>query len=169
LRSDFVGVKTISDGLESLDLKAIANQTLDLESLSLSMGSLGFVMVPFVTANEELIKILRRRETSHLDPRTPPTQTTVPANPKYSGESTESTDSWSSSDSRPEHFTHLFAYQFVNASRRAVQKQLGKIPWLKESCNELIGRLTTDLSSPANSQFTPTHENKTRHRNDQCH
>jgi hypothetical protein len=143
-------------------LKAIADNTVDFDTLGLVMGS-------FVTSNEELVKILRRREASLLEPRTPPNQTTVPTNPKYSGESIESADSWSSSDSRPEHFTHLFAYQFVNASRHAIKKQLGKISWLRESCNELIGRLTNDLSSPANSQFTSTHENKTRHRNDQCH
>jgi hypothetical protein len=129
----------ISDGIEVLDLKAIADNTVDIDLLPSSM-------VPFVTANEELVKILRRRETSPLDPRTPPNQTTVPANPKYSGESIESADSWSSSDSRAEHFTHLFAYQFVNASKRAVKKQLWKIPWLKESCNELIGRLTNLIS-----------------------
>jgi hypothetical protein len=140
MKSDFVGTNAISDGIEALDLKAIADKTFDLESLSLSMGSLGLVMVLFVTANEELIKILRRRETSPLDPRTPPDQTTVPPNPKYSGESIESADSWTSSDSRAEHFTHQFVYQFTNASLQAIQRQLGKISWLIESCNELISR-----------------------------
>jgi hypothetical protein len=134
VNSDFVGINAISDGIEALDLQAIADQTLDLDTLNLVMGS-------FVTANEELSKILRRREASSLEPRTPPNRTTVPANPKYSGESTESANSWSSSDSRAEHFTHQFAYQFINASRRVVQRQLGKIHWLTENCNELISRL----------------------------
>jgi hypothetical protein len=141
-------------------LKAIADNTVDFDTLG-PMGS-------FVTANEELVKILRRREASPLEPRTPPNQTTVPTNPQYSGESTESADSWSSSDSRPEHFTHQFAYQFVNASRQAIKKQLWKIPWLRGSCNELISRLPTHFS-PANSQFTSEHENQTRYRNDQCY
>jgi hypothetical protein len=130
MKSNFVGVKTISDGIEALDLKAIADKTFDLDAMSLVMGSLSWVMGSFVTANEELIKILRRRETSPLDPRTPPNRTTVPPNPKYSGESIESVDSWTSSDSRAEHFTHQFVYQFVNASLQSVQRQLGKISWL---------------------------------------
>jgi hypothetical protein len=140
MKSNFVGVKTISDGIEALDLKAIADKTFNLDAMSWVMGSLSWVMGSFVTANEELIKILRRRETSPLDPCTPPNQTTVPSNPKYSGGSIESADSWTSSDSRAEHFTHQFVYQFVNASLQAIQRQLGKISWLIESCNELISR-----------------------------
>jgi hypothetical protein len=64
MKSNFIGVKTISDGIESLDLKAIADQTLDLDMLPSSI-------VPFALANEELIKILQRREASSLDPHTP--------------------------------------------------------------------------------------------------
>ena len=138
--SDCSGVKTISEGIETFDLKAAAENTVDIDTLPASM-------VPFVTANEELIKILRRRETPSLQPCTPPNQTTVPANPKYSGNSIESAESWSSSDSRAEHFTHLFGYQFINASRRAVGRQLQKIPWLLEGCNELISRFGTYLPS----------------------
>jgi hypothetical protein len=138
LKSNFVGVKTISDGIKMLDLKAVADKTVDIDMIP-------SLMVPFVTANNQLIKILRRRETSPLDPHTPPNQTTVPLNPKYSGESIESSDSWTSSDSRAQHFTHQFVYQFVDASLEAIQKQLGKISWLKESCNELISRFGTHI------------------------
>jgi hypothetical protein len=145
MKSDFVGVSTISDGIDALDLKAIANKTLDLDTLSLMMGSLSLVMGSFVTANRELLKIIQRREASTLEPRTPPAQTTIPSNPNFSGESTDSSNSWSSSDSKAEHFTHQFAYQFINASLIAVEKQLGTIPWLKESCNELISTWDTHL------------------------
>ena len=107
---------------------------------------MSMVLGSFVSANKELIKILRRRENPPPQPHTPPNRTTVPANPNYSGGSTDSassgssSDSWSSADSRPEHFTHQFVYQFINASQQAVEAQLGRIPWLIESCNELICR-----------------------------
>jgi len=42
--SDSAGVKTISDGIEALDLKVIADKTLDSDTLSAPM-------VPFVRAN----------------------------------------------------------------------------------------------------------------------
>jgi len=130
--SDCAGVKTIAECIESFDLGAGVDRNVDIDTVP---GS----AVPFVTANEELVKILRRKSPpSGLC--TPPHQTTVPANPKYSGDSVGSASSWSSSDSREEHFTHQFAYQFVNASRRAVGRQLQEIPWLLESCNELISR-----------------------------
>ena len=131
--SHCAGLKTITECIESFDIGARADRKIDIDTVP---GS----VVPFVTANEELIKILRRRESPPLGPCTPPHQTTVPADPKYSGDSVESASSWSSSDSREEHFTHQFAYQFVNASRRAVERQLQEIPWLLESCNELISR-----------------------------
>jgi hypothetical protein len=102
-------------------------------------------MVPFVMANQELIKILRRREASSLETRTPPNKTTIPANPKFSAESTASSDSWSSSDSRAEHFTHQFAYQFINASLLSVKTCIGNIPWLQQSCNELISRFNSSV------------------------
>ena len=123
----------ISDGIEGLDFNAIANQTVDADSLSA-------VTSWFVIVNQELVKVLKRRENLPLEQRTPPNQTTIPANPKFSGDSTGSSNSWSSSDSNPEHFTHLFAYQFINASLLAVQKYLGKIPWLEEKCNTLTHR-----------------------------
>jgi hypothetical protein len=137
-KSEFLGVNVISDGIEGLDFNAIANQTVDPDTLSLALGS-------FVIANEELVKILRRRESLPLEQRTPPNQTTIPADPKFSGESTDSSNSWSSSDSNPEHFTHLFAYQFINASLVAVRKYFGKIPWLEEKCNTIIHTFSTCL------------------------
>jgi hypothetical protein len=135
VQSNSIGVKTISDGIEKLNLKAIEDQSLDLDSLNAVMGN-------FVTANEELVKILQRRKNKPLESQTPPNQATTPSNPRFSGESTDSTDSWSSTDSKPEHFTHLFAYQFINASLLAMKKEFGSIPWLKESFKKLINRLT---------------------------
>lgn len=61
MNSDFVGANAISEGIEALDLPI----KLDLDKLGSMMGS-------FVSADEELIKILRRRETSSLEPHTPP-------------------------------------------------------------------------------------------------
>jgi len=131
--SKCVGVQIVSEAMKTFDLKAAVDQPVDIDNFPA-------VMVPFVTANEELIKILRSRQTPSLQPCTPPNQTTVPANPKYSGDSIGSADSWSSSDSREEHFTHQFAYQFITASRRAVGKQLREIPWLVDGCDALISR-----------------------------
>ena len=125
------GIRVVSDGLRSLDLNAIANPTFDLDSLSTTLGV-------FAVANRELIKILRRKPDSSFMPYTPPFQTTVPANPKYSGGSTYSKDSWTSADSNDEHYTHTFAYQFINASFLAIENRLGPPSWLQARYRRLL-------------------------------
>jgi hypothetical protein len=95
-----------------------------------------------VLANQELIKILQRHKNLPLQQHTPPNQTTIPTNSKFSRESTDSINSRSSSNSNAEHFTHLFAYQFINAFLLVVQKYFGKISWLDEKYNTMMHRFS---------------------------
>ena len=76
----------VSDELEALDLEVISDPGFDPDVLSGPMHH-------FVAANLELVKILRRDKASPQEPRTPPDKSTVPVNPKFSGESTDSTES----------------------------------------------------------------------------
>ena len=122
--------------IASLDLNAVANYTFDLDSVGTLMGG-------FVLANEELVKLLwKRSRPSKSTFRTPPGQTTVPANPDYSGGST------SSSDSKPEKYTQNFTLSFFNATLRAVRRFLmPQLFWLKEDHRDLITMYRPYLTS----------------------
>ena len=73
-------MNVVSDWIRKLDLTAIANHTLDYDELAVPV-------VGFAFANRELVKVLQRRvASSSAEPRTPPNQTSVPANPKFLGQ-----------------------------------------------------------------------------------
>ena len=127
------GMAAVSNEIRTLNLNAIATPTFDLDSLS------SHTLAVFAVANRELIKILQRKsDVSSSGPSTPQFRTTVPANPNYSGGSAGSKDSWTSGDSKDEHYTHTFAYQFINASFLAIQHRLGRMSWLQNRYQQLF-------------------------------
>ena len=130
MKPNFLGIEFISDEIKAMNLNSIKD--------ALNSDTLHVASIRFVTANLELLEILRRPEASVSESHTSSNERTIPANPKPSRESTNLSDSWLSSDSRAEPFTHQFVYQFVNATLLAVEMELGRISWLKESCNTLM-------------------------------
>jgi len=104
----------IKDGIEALDMGAIKNETLDFEDLN------SWPALLFVRAYDSLMNVLYKPVPSAKPtslpsnaPYTPPNQTTIPANPNFSKESTLSTTSTSSAASKAEHFTEKFADAFI--------------------------------------------------------
>ena len=107
LITDWLGIQTIKEGIEALNMGAIRNDTLDFEDLK------SWPALLFVRAYDSLMNVLYK---SHQDPKstplpsthtpqTPSTQMTIPANPNFSNESSLSATSTSSAASKAEHFT----------------------------------------------------------------
>jgi hypothetical protein len=131
--------------IEAFDMNAIASgqfkfaayQGLDLDDVAL--------IANFVSATEELVKILMRRPGAKTGQSvTTPVRPTFPQDPDYSGESTkskDSNDSAGSADSKPEHFTHIYAYQFVLATLNAferIHENRVDILWIHSSLSKFI-------------------------------
>jgi hypothetical protein len=91
----------------------------------------GWLAVGFETSYDALLMTLLVRSTPSTMPRqlrqplhlTPPGQVTVPTDPNFS-------TSTVSSEPKPEHFTDLFAYEFVQASLKVLERITGNILWL---------------------------------------
>ena len=115
------GIENISRQISSLDMVKVANLSVDLEELNLAY---------FGIAYQALITLLEKRQakTPAADFQTPPGQTTIPANPNFSGES------GSSAESKPEYFPHTFADRFIGACYLAVQRQIGGLTWMHQQC-----------------------------------
>jgi hypothetical protein len=115
-----------------VDMNAIKNNTLNLENVT------SWPALRFERTYRALINVLYKPTSSAkpiIQPSniafTPPNQTTVPADPNFSKESTISTGSTSSAASKAEHFTEKFADAFIEASFESISRQLGEnIPWL---------------------------------------
>jgi hypothetical protein len=139
------GTTFIARLIEGFDMNAIASgqvdfavyQGLDLNDVVL-IGN-------FASATAQLAKILQRRPIAQKGRRSStPVQPTFPQDPDYSGGSTESknsNDSAGSTDSKPEHFTHQYAFQFVdvtvNAFRR-IHKNNIDIRWINSALSKFI-------------------------------
>lgn len=110
-------------------MEAIKKKTLNLEDVTT------WPALRFERTYRALMNVLYKptsSATQSLPPSsaayTPPNQTTIPANPNLSKESTGST---SSAASKAERFTEKFADGFIEASFESVSQQLGEdIPWL---------------------------------------
>jgi hypothetical protein len=95
---------------------------------------------PFKRAFKQLSLILRRRESPFTTPppqttdpplsHTPPLQTSNPINPQYSSSSTGSSMSRESND---EHYTSLFAINYLFATMESIESELDKIAWYSRS------------------------------------
>jgi hypothetical protein len=114
-----------------VDMDAIKNNTLNLEDVT------SWPALRFERTYMALMNVLYK-PTSSAKPIqqsnitfTPPNQTTVPADPKFSKGSIISTGSTSSAASKAEHFTEKFAEAFIEASFQSISRQLGEnISWL---------------------------------------
>src|SRR5271170_61168 len=119
----------IKEGIEALDMEAIKDKTLDFEDLP-SWPALLLVW-SYRALKNVLYKPAPLTQSSLPASNTlstPPNQATIPANPKFSKESTGSS---SSAASKAEHFTEKFAEAFIEASFESISRQLGEdIPWL---------------------------------------
>ena len=121
----------IKQGIQALDMNAIKNDTLDFEDLK------SWPALLFVRAYDSLMNVLYKpipsTPTPSNAPFTPPNQTTIPANPNFSKESSLSAASGSSAASKAEHFTQKFADAFIEASFKAIQRSLDGLSWLDPS------------------------------------
>src|SRR5438046_1817052 len=85
-------------------------------------GVTGFKAIRFEYAYDALIRVLARKTPTAGRPQppvyvTPPGQTTVPANPNFS-DSTTCTASSGSSESKPEHYSDLFANMLMKQNSK---------------------------------------------------
>jgi hypothetical protein len=143
------GTASLARLIESLDRNAIAARQhnyntygpLDPNDIALLAG--------FVTATAELVKILKRRspKVQNRQGSSTPVQPTFPQDPDYSGGSTESkdsnrsNDSAGSTDSKAEHFTHQYAYQFLLATVNAfglIHESKHDVPWIHPDLSMFI-------------------------------
>lgn len=113
LPTESLGVNEVCQGMEILDMEGGKVQWRILQR--------SWPALAFATAYERLSSILERGQSSSSKNAlamyaTPPNQTTIPADPKYSNESERSLNTISSGDDEREHYTELFANDFVAAS-----------------------------------------------------
>jgi hypothetical protein len=112
-------------------MEAVKAHTVDFETL-------GWPAPYFDAAYMALIRVLQRplSATSPAPYKTPPHQTTVPANPNLSNESGSSMESNASCESKPETFTKRFMADFVTGTLNSIRRELAMtIPWLRQEHN----------------------------------
>ena len=84
---------------------------------------------PLATSSSEITPPIRTTLPS-ARLQTPPPRAIDPVNPQYSSTSTAST---SSRESKPEHFTHAFANNFISASLESLKKSIEHIAWYRSA------------------------------------
>ena len=136
--------------MAAMDMDAVKRRKVKWGVLQQSWPALAFA-----SAYERLSSILERGQSSSSKATlttygTPPNQTTTPADPMYSGGSAETV---SSGDDKREHFTELFANEFIAASTTAFRLYAeGTISWLDPIYDFCLSpRLLNNLPS-ANAQ-----------------
>ena len=116
--------------MRSLDMQAVKEHKIIFDNITT------WPALRFEPAYKALIRVLEKaprveppsgstRRQEQPDPeKTPPTQSTVPADPNFSGSTA------SSSDSKAESFTDRFADRFVEGTLGALEQITINIPWL---------------------------------------
>jgi len=126
-------------------MNAIASdQKFDYAATELVPGDIAALAL-FVTAAKELAKVILKRAplpTRHGSQPTTPVQPTFPANADYSK---ESTGSGGSADSKPEHYTDRYAYDFTRATMGALEDHVENIPWISSRLSKLTFRSVSRL------------------------
>ena len=110
-----VGIDNVANSINSIDMEDVKFGTFNFETPQLGR---------FENAYDALVSVLEKRKSSSKRPRkpqTPPNQTTIPANPKFSGSSTES---------KGEPFVQKFADRFTDSSLGAVRSWLDNFSWI---------------------------------------
>jgi hypothetical protein len=140
LHTDLV-IESISNGMRALDMASVKAHKVNFKNLD-------WPATYFVGAYKGLIRVLQRplpsappllssapllSSTPTSAPyKTPPHQTTVPANPNLSKESDSSLGSSSSCESKPEPFIELFMADFVAGVLNSIEDELAMpISWLR--------------------------------------
>jgi hypothetical protein len=117
--------------MRSLDMQAVKEHKIIFENITT------WPALRFEPAYEALVSVLAKaprvgpssdgtcRQEQTQDPqKTPPNQSTVPANPNYSGSTA------SSSDSKAETFTDRFVDRFVESTIYSLREITRNMPWL---------------------------------------
>ena len=145
-----LGINLFASQIARLDMNAIAaGQKFDYTATGLDVDDI-VSLVLFVTAAEELAKVILKRAslpTRHRSQPTTPVQPTFPANPNYSKESTGSDQSAGSADSKPEHYTDRYAYDFIRATMGALRDHVENIPWISSRLSKLTLRSLSPILS----------------------
>jgi len=131
LPTEILGVDEVCRGMEAMDMEAVRRSKVNWIELQKSWPCLAFS-----TAYERLSSILEKGQSSSSRRSlsaytTPPTQTSIPVNPKYSNESENSYHTISSGDDKRENYTELFANELSTASLTVFRLYAGNtISWL---------------------------------------
>jgi len=129
-----LGVEEICQGMAAMDMEAVRARKVNWRTLEKSWPALAFS-----NAYARLSSILEKGQSSSATLAgytTPPNQTTIPVDPKYSDKSGSTI---SSGDEKREHYAELFANDVVTASITALQLDARPtIPWLDPTYDFLL-------------------------------
>jgi len=137
------GINLFAHHIAQFDMNSIASgQQFDYKATGLEVDD-AVKLGLFVTAAEELAKIILKRTslpTSRMSQPTTPVQPTFAANPDYSKDSTSSDQSAGSADSKAEHYTDRYAYDFTRATIMTLRDHVENIPWISSRLSKLTLR-----------------------------
>jgi len=105
--------------MRDLDMNAVRSRKINYDAIQLGV---------FGIAYTALSSLMERRESfAQWEYQTPPHQTTVPADPNFSGGSVVSK---SSSDSKGEPYVQTFADRFIDSALTTLQPYLDDLDWI---------------------------------------